>query len=132
MTYDVIAILHHMPDQHAVLAGMHAAGGDLRVNEIADRGILQLCDDNGAPLISIEVPVLIQVPGEVERLLGIPEPILPIWWIEARATPGDRAAELARRFAAELAQRLGGTVWTSDDQPLTAPLTTMTDPGDRS
>lgn len=114
MTYDVVAVVPSMPDVRAILAGMVAAGEQLRVDEAADGGIIRLSDDEGNPIVSIEVPVLIQVAGEVERLLGVREDRVPIWWVEARATARDGADGIARAFAAELVRRLGGTVWTSD------------------
>lgn len=114
MTYDVVAVVGAMPDVRAILAGMVAAGEDLLVDETADGGIIQLSDEEGNPIVSIEVPVLIQVAGEVERLLGVREDRVPIWWVEARATARDGADGIARSFADELVRRLGGTVWTSD------------------
>jgi hypothetical protein len=114
MTYDVVAVVATMPDVRAILAGMAAAGEDLLVGETADGGIIELFDESGNPIVSIEVPVLIQVAGEVERLLGVREARVPIWWVEARATARDGADVVARAFADELVRRLGGTVWTSD------------------
>jgi hypothetical protein len=114
VTYDVVAVVPTMPDVRAILGAMIAAGEHLLVDETADGGIIQLSDDEGNPIVSIEVPVLIQVAGEVERLLGVREDRVPIWWVEARATARDDADVIARDFATELVRRLGGTVWTSD------------------
>jgi hypothetical protein len=117
VTYDVVAVVPTMPDVRAILAGMIAAGEDLLVDETAEGGIIRLSDDAGNPIVSIEVPLLIQVAGEVERLLGIREDTVPVWWVEARATARDGADGIARDFAAELVRRLGGSVWTSDAVP---------------
>ncbi len=114
MTYDVIALARRTPDPRSIVAGMLAAGEQLRVRETANGAVIQLCDDTGKPLVSLETPVLIQVPGEVGRLLGpeYDEIGVPVWWLEARAPSGRPEAEaLARRFADEVARRLDGAVW---------------------
>lgn len=119
MSRDVIALVPTVPDVPAVLAGMAAAGEDLLVLTIADGAVVQLCDapdeDTVRPLLTIEEPIMVTVPGEVSRLLGedvggqVPT---PVWWVEARAPsrPGD-AVQLAYRFAEALVERLGGIVW---------------------
>lgn len=118
MTYDVIALARRTPDPRAIVAGMVAAGEQLRVREAANGAIIQLCDDDGKPLVSLETPILVQVPGEVDRLLGPGHGDrlgLPVWWIEARAPSGRPEAQaLARRFAAEVADRLDGIVWPAE------------------
>jgi hypothetical protein len=115
MTYDVIALTRRTPDPRAIVAGMRAAGDQLRVREAANGAVIQLCDDEGRPLVSLETPVLVQVPGEIDRLLGPgygDRLGLPVWWFEARAPSGRPEAEaLARRFADEVARRLDGLVW---------------------
>lgn len=123
MTYDVIALTRRTPDPRAIVAGMRAAGDELRVRETANGAIIQLCDDQGRPLVSLETPVLVQVPGEIDRLLGPgygDRLGLPVWWIEARAPSGRPEAEaLARRFAAEVVRHLDGLVWPPTAQEQT-------------
>ncbi|OJF14939.1 hypothetical protein [Couchioplanes caeruleus] len=120
MTYDVIALVRQTPDPRAIVAGMVAAGEQLRVRETANGAVIQLCDDAGRPLVSLETPVLVQVPGEINRLLGdaYGDRIgVPVWWMEARAPSGRPEAEaLARRFADEVARRLDGVVWPAIPQ----------------
>ncbi|MGQ0777614.1 MAG: hypothetical protein ACT4NY_24920 [Pseudonocardiales bacterium] len=71
MTVDVIALCREQPDVAATLTALLAAGPQLRVRPIERGGLVQLCDDTGAPLVTVEGPSLVQVPGEVQRLLGI-------------------------------------------------------------
>jgi hypothetical protein len=115
MSRDVIALVTMMPDAPALLAGMAAAGEGLLVHTHAGGAVVRLTDDGGHPLLTIEAPVLVAVPGEVARLLddkAAEQVPTPAWWIEARAagTPPD-AVDLAYRFADEVVRRLGGVVW---------------------
>ncbi|MGW4684041.1 DUF6177 family protein [Streptomyces sp. NPDC004244] len=118
MTKDVIALTERMPDPLSVLAGLLAGGPDLRVETTGEGAVVQLCDAEGRPLVSIEVPLLLQVPGEAARLLGSgagPSGDGPLWWIEARAAVGvPQAEQLAGAFAARLTMLLGGRVWPPD------------------
>ncbi len=136
MTRDVIALTEKMPDPTTVLAGLYAGGPDLRINTLADGAVTQLCTPAGHPLVSVEVPLLLQVPGEVTRLLGphTQAPDTPLWWTEARATTALPEAErLAGSFAGRLTTVLGGTVWPpeaahTDTVPLSAETTTAPSP----
>jgi hypothetical protein len=60
-------------------------------------------------LLRVEEPILISIPGEVERLLGIGSPS-PVWWTEIHAAA---ASPEARRLAERCAESLNGTVWTT-------------------
>ncbi|MEU2512839.1 DUF6177 family protein [Streptomyces syringium] len=118
MTKDVIALTERMPDALSVLAGLLAGGPDLTVATTGEGAVVQLCDAEGRPLVSIEAPLLLKVPGEAARLLGPgsePSGDGPAWWIEARATTGvPQAEQLAGAFAARLTMLLGGRVWPPD------------------
>jgi hypothetical protein len=119
VSYDVVALIDGRPSYQDVLAGMMAAGPDWLVRDVSDGAVLQLCNPEGEPLASLEAPILIQVPGEVERLLG-PELAgvpTPVWWAEVRASPQDGGPELADRYAGELVKRLGGQVWKPAPPP---------------
>jgi hypothetical protein len=116
VTRDVVALLPAAPEVGDVAAALRAAGERFGVRQAAQGSVMQLCDEQGRPLVSIEVPVLVQVPGEVERLLGaevaarLPPP--PLWWVETRVPSAREGAErLGRRFAEALAARCGGAVW---------------------
>ncbi|MFD5073213.1 DUF6177 family protein [Streptomyces sp. NPDC058371] len=130
MTKDVIALTPKMPDLRTLVAGLYAGGPDLGVNTLADGAVIQLCAPDGRPLVSVEAPVLVQVPGEALRLLGSDVPV-PFWWTEARAsTAVAEGGRLAGSFAGRLATVLGGTVWppeaaSTDVVPLTTDVSAV-------
>ena len=70
MTYDLVALVDGRPSSADVLAGLAAAGEELGVRAVSGGAVVQLCGEDNLPLVSIELPLLIQVPGEVERMLG--------------------------------------------------------------
>ena len=115
MTYDLVALVDGRPSSDDVLAGLAAAGEDLGVRAVSGGAVVQLCDEDNLPLVSVELPLLVQVPGEVERMLGtaVGSVETPAWWVEIRATARDGAREVAERYANTLVNRLGGKVWTS-------------------
>ena len=87
MTADFIALCRREPDTDTTLAALNAAGPELGIRVAEHAGLIQLCDDDGRTLVSIETPLLVQVPSEAGRLLGpgINAPH-PVWWVEARAS----------------------------------------------
>ncbi|MFF1839622.1 DUF6177 family protein [Streptomyces sp. NPDC058231] len=112
MTKDVIALTPRMPDALSVLAGLLSGGPDKLVDTAGEDAVVQLCDEQGRPLVSVEAPLLVQVAGEAERLLGAQAPQVPFWWTEARATTGVEEAErIAGTFAARLVSLAGGSAW---------------------
>ncbi|MFF6995170.1 DUF6177 family protein [Streptomyces sp. NPDC008313] len=111
MTKDVIALTPKMPDTWSLVAGLYAGGPDLELTAAADGAVLQLSGPGGRPLVSVEAPVLVQVPGEAGRLLGQDVPV-PFWWTEARAaTAVPEAERLAGAVCGRLNALLGGTTW---------------------
>ncbi|MFF4578325.1 DUF6177 family protein [Streptomyces sp. NPDC001389] len=111
MTKDVIALTPKMPDAAALLVALAAGGADLDAATAGEGAVVQLLGAGGRPLVSVEAPVLVQVPGEAERLLGTPSDT-PVWWTETRAsTAVPEAADLAGAVAGRLAEVLGGRVW---------------------
>lgn len=114
MTFDTVALCRTEPGPPAILGALVAAGPDLKMDTVESAGLIQLFDpDDGRLLLTIETTRLVQVPGEAERLLGTPVDA-PVWWVESRAPSGDpRAAEVARRFTAELVAITGGRPWES-------------------
>ncbi|GAA1717094.1 hypothetical protein GCM10009745_77220 [Kribbella yunnanensis] len=116
MTYDLVALVDGRPSSDDVMAGLAAAGNELGVRAVSGGAVVQLCDDDNLPLVSVELPLLIQVPGEVERMLGATVGVVdtPAWWVEIRATAQDGAREVAEKYAYTLIDRLGGKVWTAE------------------
>lgn len=116
MTYDLVALVDGRPSSDDILASLAAAGEELGVRAVSSGAVVQLCGDDNLPLVSVELPLLIQVPGEVERMLGAAVGTVetPAWWVEIRATARDGAREVAERYANTLINRLGGKVWTAE------------------
>ncbi|MDJ0345617.1 DUF6177 family protein [Streptomyces sp. H10-C2] len=114
MTKDVIALTPKMPDTWTLLAGLYAGGPGLDVSSTHDGAVIQLCTPGGRPLVCVEAPLLVQVPGEAERLLGV-RPANgdgPYWWTEARASTATPGAErLAGSVIGRLTALLGGITW---------------------
>jgi hypothetical protein len=114
VTLDLVALCAQQPDAGMTLAAMQAAGPSLLVNTIERGSLVQLCGADARPLVTIEGPRLVQVPGEVERLLGVPDAPHPVWWVESRAVADDAEAPVvARRFTAALLSLTGGVSWSS-------------------
>ncbi|MCW2948031.1 MAG: hypothetical protein JWR24_4748 [Actinoallomurus sp.] len=114
MTSDVVALVRNEPDIPTVVEGMIAFGESLKLREAGD-GAFHLYDREGRLAVSVEVPELVRVPGEVERLLG-PEMAarvrLPAWWVEVRVATGvPDAMRVARKFADDIVHWQGGAVW---------------------
>lgn len=115
MTYDIVVLCARPPDAGTMLAALRACGPELLVGVVERGALVQLCDAQERPLLTVDGGRLVLVPGEAQRLLGfdadVPE---PAWWVEARAvrwTPD--AARIARRFAAALLSVTGGVSWSS-------------------
>ncbi len=116
MTKDVIALTRRMPDPATVLAGLLAGGPD-KVGRLTGEGApsCSCATRRAGSLVSVEAPLLVQVEGEAERLMGAAPPPVPFWWTEVRASTGVPDAErLAGTFAARLADLAGGSAWPPD------------------
>ncbi|WP_254885848.1 DUF6177 family protein [Streptomyces sp. NA02950] len=114
MTKDVIALTKQLPDPRTIAAALLSGGPDLRLQTLGEGAVVQLTDDDGHPLVSIESPMLLAVPHEAQRLLGVRADQLgeSVWWTEVRATVAtDQAQRLASVVAGRLVAMLGGTLW---------------------
>ena len=114
MTKDVIALTEQLPDPRTVAAALLSGGPDLRLRTLGEGAVVQLTDGEGHPLVSVESPLLLAVPHEVQRLLGVRVDELgeSVWWTEVRATAAtDRAQRLASVVAGRLVALLGGVLW---------------------
>jgi hypothetical protein len=87
MTKDVIALTKQLPDPRSIAAALLSGGPDLRLRTLGEGAVVQLTDDEARPLVSIESPMLLAVPHEAQRLLGVRAEQLgeSVWWTEVRA-----------------------------------------------
>jgi len=112
VTLDSVAVCATRPDVAAILDALLAAGPQLGLQPVPRSGEVQLLDEAGRVLVSIDGPILVQVAGEAQRLLGVQSAPNPSWWVTCRADgmlPGaDGAAE---RLCAELVRAAGGLTW---------------------
>lgn len=116
MSNDMVALVRDRPDVGGALQGL---GGRLRLPLAVSTGTgpqqgpARVYDAAGRLIVFVAPPVLVAVPGEVERLLGAGVPVAaPVWWVDIRAAADvAEAAEVARHCADELVARHGGTVW---------------------
>lgn len=117
MTKDVIALTNQLPDARTLAAALLSGGPDLRLQTLGEGAVVQLTDDEGHPLVSIETPMLLAVPHEAQRLLGVQADQLgeSVWWTEVRATVAtEQAQRLAGVAAGRLVAVLGGVLWPSE------------------
>lgn len=110
VTEDVIALCRRRPEIEQSVGALLAAGPELWVRPIVRGELVELVDDAGFSLLTVECPLLVRVPGEVRRLLGeVEDAEAPLWWVEIRAASArEGAAGAARRFAEHLVRDLGG------------------------
>lgn len=87
---DVVVLLQDTPDPAVLLDALLAAGGDLRVASLSYGAALRLSDDDGAVVLMVEVPLLVQVGGEFERLLGVRVDVPVCGWTCTPAPGGPR------------------------------------------
>lgn len=116
MTFDAVALCRDRPAPAEVIAAMLAAGPDLRADAADPMQVVQLYHPDGRLLLTVDGARLVQVPGEVQRLLGVDTDAVPhpVWWVESRAPGGDaEAADVARRFTSALVAAVGGMAWCS-------------------
>lgn len=71
MTVSVVVLARVQPGSDILVNALLAAGPQLRVGSIGQGVALQLFDDDATLIVTVEVPSLIQVPGEAQRLLGL-------------------------------------------------------------
>jgi hypothetical protein len=104
MTADLVVLSQSVPDSAAILTTLAAVAPELRVDTSIE-SVLQLRDEHGRLVVSVEAPSTIAVAGEAERLLGCSAPSAssaPYFWTELRSIqrPGV-AAVLAQSLAAQ-------------------------------
>ena len=116
MSYDVVALVSGRPDERAIVDALRNVDPELRLHWHGDTEVLQVRDESGRLLATLEPGREVERTDDVVRLLdenvvaGLPD---SFWWMETRARPDEQGREVAHRFADRLALRLGGAVWTS-------------------
>ncbi|TVT61603.1 hypothetical protein FNH05_02760 [Amycolatopsis rhizosphaerae] len=115
MTFDVVALCGKQPEPGEFLAALLAAGPELRLHTVDETQLVQLFHEDGRLMLTTEGARLVQVAGEVARLLRFQGEVPhPVWWVESRAPGHDREAEsVARRFTHALLTATGGMSWSS-------------------
>ena len=116
MTTDAVALCRNRPGPGEMIAAMAAAGPDLRVDTTGPAPLVRLYHPDGRLLLTVDGARLVQVPGEVRRLLGIDDDAVPhpVWWVESRAPDAyPEAGAVAQRFSAALVAAVGGVTWCS-------------------
>lgn len=111
MSTDLVALTNDRPDVAAVLEGL-APRRRMAVGAQPDG--CRVYDESGRLVMIAAEPLLVAVPGEVERLLdGQVSVTPPVWWVDIRAAADlADAHQVARACADELVARHGGTVWS--------------------
>lgn len=107
MSRDIVALVRERPDTAGTLAELRLA-----TTEGADGS--HVYDAAGRLLVTVPAAIQVQVPGEIERLLGAALSV-PVWWVDVRAAadlPG--AIEIGDRIAERLVARHGGALWRGD------------------
>lgn len=145
MSSDWTVLSEVEPTQVMLVEAMVEAAPHLLVREVSDNAVLELFDDAGTVLVAVELPRLIQLPTEVDRLLrgapvtvpdgsaGVPAYFSPdtsaetrarpLWWQDLHVVNGEHdGAALADVLTHALARRCAGVVVAPAAAP--APSTT--------
>ncbi|MFC4052813.1 hypothetical protein ACFOY4_24255 [Actinomadura syzygii] len=113
MSREIIVLCPRRPGIGALLerVGIRVGvRGDDGLKALSQAAATQVFDAADRMLLVIRDPVLVEVPGEAERLLGIEVPS-PVWWVEIRAAAGvAEGEELAARCAGEMIVLDGGII----------------------
>jgi hypothetical protein len=115
MTGLAIAVCATQPRLPQLVAALAEADPTLQVLHDQERAVLVLARE-AHPVLTVEAPVLVQVPGEASRLLGasMHEADRPGWWVHYHYAAGDtEAAALAATAGHRLASQCDGALWQS-------------------
>lgn len=115
MTGLTIAVCAAQPRLADLVTALAEADPTLRVLQDEDRAVLVLLRGEH-PVLTVEAPVLVQVPGEASRLLGptMRQADGPGWWVHYHYAAGDaEAAALAAAAGHRLAGQCEGALWQS-------------------
>jgi hypothetical protein len=131
MSSDWSVISLREPDQRTVVEALVATMPELNVRETAENSLLELFNDDGEVQLVLELPRLVRVPQEVQRLLagaevsavpGVRVPAVfapgtgdpaaePLWWQDIHVRDGvPEATARADALCHALARRCEGAV----------------------
>lgn len=103
----IVVLSNRRPEPEHAIAALQAAAPDSEVALAANGGLLQIYGGDH-PVVAATGPLLVQVPGEPQRLLGA-DIATPVWWSDVHVLD-DVGATIADRFALELAVRTSGVI----------------------
>lgn len=122
MSRTLVALLEHPPGVPGLTRALTAAGPALRVRLAADGALIQLREETGRLVASVQAAQRLAASAEAERLMGTALPdTLPAqpWWVETRTTDAGLAnpatRQAMRRFADTLVEWYGGLVWHPEE-----------------
>lgn len=116
MSYDTVALVAQEPGLETVTRVLEQIVPGLWLRPHPDTALLELREEQGPLLATVEPGLAIASHQEIGRLLGAEKQDIapdPCWWVETRARPDDAGHRVADDFARTLAELLGGTVWAS-------------------
>jgi hypothetical protein len=114
MPRDAVLLSQQSIELRAVVEAAEVVDPSLRVRSLFDRAVLQLLNEAGEPVASIQNSVLLSNLDEVIRLLpDAPRVPVPVWWTEA-VLPWDTAGDSGTRVLVELAAREGAALVIED------------------
>jgi hypothetical protein len=101
-------------DLRAIVDAATTVDPTLRARSLFDRAVLQLIDEAGEPVVSIQNSMRLTNLDEVTRLLpDAPAVAVPVWWTEATLPWGARG-ENGSRLLVELAASIDAALVIED------------------
>lgn len=114
MPRDAVLLSQQSIELRAIVEAAEVIDPTLRVRSLFDRAVLQLLNEAGEPVASIQNSVLLSNLDEVVRLLpDAPSVPVPVWWTEA-VLPWGTPGESGTRVLVELAARVGAALVIED------------------
>lgn len=116
MSYDTVALVAREPNLETVIRALEDVAPGTWLRPHPDTALIELRDEEGSLLATVEPGLPLASNQEIGRLLGPEQQDTapnPCWWVETRARPDTAGRRIADDFAQTLTTHLGGTVWAS-------------------